>query len=134
MEHSQCSWVFVGTEGWSWHQGCWDRAVKPRILNTSWPWALGRHLSMSCHCFCHLPLLPPSYSGSSFIDRQGHQLPRLGGWIPGPCSPNSNPFPGGCKRGGSCRMSAMPLCLTAHNKECWKGVIFVFCGWCDKIP
>lgn len=22
----------LGGQGWSWHQACWDRAVKPRIL------------------------------------------------------------------------------------------------------
>lgn len=94
-ELSQCSWVFRGREEWSWHQACWDRAVKPRILNTSWPWSLGRHLSMSCHCFCHLTIPPPPFRGSSFMDGQGQQLPRLWG-SPGSCCLNSNSL----QRGG----------------------------------
>lgn len=88
-ELSQCSWVFRGREEWSWHQACWDGAVKPRILNTSWPWSLGRHLSMSCHCFCHLTVPPPPFRGSSFMDGQGQQLPRLWGSL-GSCCLNSN--------------------------------------------
>lgn len=88
-ELSQCSWVFRGREEWSWHQACWDGAVKPRILNTSWPWSLGRHLSMSCHCFCHLTVPPTPFHGSSFMDGQGQQLPRLWG-SPASCCLNSN--------------------------------------------
>lgn len=60
----------LGKEGWSWHEACWDRVVKPRILNISCALALGIHLSMTYLCY---------HQGSSFIHTQGRQLPRLGG-------------------------------------------------------
>lgn len=46
-----------GGGGWCWHQACWDKAVRPRILNVSWPWALRRHLSTAAATL--LSTLPP---------------------------------------------------------------------------
>lgn len=57
LEQSQCSWVFW-VRGWCWLQAYWDKAVRPRILNTSWPWALRRHLSNAIAILpCTLPPL-----------------------------------------------------------------------------